>query len=112
GEDQRCLDLRPECFGGEVGFERPVVDGDGAVAGPEEDAGGRCLAATGPVILHCCHVTRPHPLACPPTRAARRRMVSAPRADDPDRRTLSACGTSPRRFSSSAACRAPRPRSV
>src|SRR5262249_36629643 len=77
GEDERGLDLRPEGFGREERVERPVVDGDGAAAGPEEHAGGRCLAATRPVILHCCHVTRP--------RAWR---VSAPRADDPDRRTL------------------------
>src|SRR3954452_14295456 len=98
GQHHRGLDLRAQRFGGEERFEGAAIDGQGAVAGPEKHAGGRCLAATGSVILHCCcHVTRP-----------RAWTVSAPCAGDPDRRTLSACGTSLRPSWSWAACRAPR----
>src|SRR4029450_6910517 len=101
GEDERRANLHAKRFGGEEGFEGAAVDADGAGAGPEKHAGGRCLAATGCVVLRCCHVTRPRAL-----------RVSAPRADDPDRRTLSTSGTSRRPSSSWAACRAPRLRPV
>src|SRR4029079_16722389 len=96
GEHERGADLRAERFGGEERLEGPSVDADGPCSGPEEDARGRGLAPTGSVILHCCHVTRP-----------RAWWVSAPRAGAPDRRTLSACGTSLRPSWSWAACRAP-----
>src|SRR5579872_4120224 len=86
GQDERGLDLGAQGFAREERVELAAVDLDGARAGPEEHAGGRCLATARSVIFNCCcHVTRP--------RAWR---VSAPRAGDPDRRTLSACGTSPR----------------
>src|SRR6185503_10167176 len=97
GEDERRANLGAKGFGGEEGFEGAGVDADRAGAGPEKHAGGRCLAPTGCVVLRCCHVTRPRAL-----------RVSAPRADDPDRRTLSTCGTSLRPSWSWAACRAPR----
>src|SRR5205823_691350 len=96
-QDQWGFDLRPECFGAEELFECEMVDGDRPTARAKKHAGGRCLAATGSVILNYCHVTRPRAL-----------KVSVPRADDPDRRTLSICGTSPRPSSSWAACRVQR----
>src|SRR3981081_1520867 len=87
--------LGPQRFGGEERFESSVVDADGPGAGPEEHAGGGGFPAARSVVLRCCHVTQP--LAW---------LVSAPRADDPDRRTPSACDTSLRRASSWEACRA------
>src|SRR5216683_5671262 len=101
GEDQRGSNLGAERFSREERFEGPLVDADGPGSGPKEHARGRCLAATGSVVLHCCHVTRPRAL-----------RVFAPRAGDPDRRRLSVCGTSPRPSSSWAACRARHPRPV
>src|SRR2546428_1276521 len=56
GEDQRGSNLGAESFGGEERFERSAVDADGPGAGPEKNAGRRCLATAGAVILDCCHV--------------------------------------------------------
>src|SRR5258708_5741823 len=82
---QRRPDLHAQGFAGEERFELATVDFDGPGAGAEEHAGGRRLAPACCVILRCCccHVTRP-----------RAWTVSAPRADDPDRRTPSTCDTS------------------
>src|SRR5689334_15113686 len=77
GDDQRGLDLHPQRFGREERVEGALVDADGPGAGAEKHTRGRRLAPTGSVVLHCCHVTRP-----------RAWWVSAPRAGDPDRRTL------------------------
>src|SRR3990167_5423704 len=59
-EHERLANLGTERFGGEERVEGFVVDVDGPCTGPEKNAGGRCLASSGSVILHCCHVTRPH----------------------------------------------------
>src|SRR5436189_1530267 len=94
GEDERGPNLRAERFSREERFEGPLVDADGPGSGPKEHAGGRCLAAAGSVVLHCCQVTRPRAL-----------RVFAPRAGDPDRRRLSACGKSPCSFPAAVARR-------
>ena len=51
GQLQRLDHLHPQRFGGEVVGELALVDGDGAGAGPEEDARRRFLAAPGSVKL-------------------------------------------------------------
>src|SRR5258705_386179 len=55
-EEQGPADLRPQRVGREVLIEFPVVDGDGALAGAEENASGRRLAATGCVIFDACQL--------------------------------------------------------
>ena len=59
-DHQRLLDLGAERFGGEGLLDRLAIDDDAARAGPEENAGGGCLAAARAVVLNaCCHVMRP-----------------------------------------------------
>src|SRR5207244_356356 len=82
-ELQRLTNLRSQRLGREKLFERAMVDVDRPVAGTKKHTSGRRLPATGAVVLNSCplsHVTRPHASLLSPA-------VSAPRADDPDRRT-------------------------
>src|SRR3954469_22201543 len=48
---QRPPHVHPQRLGGEVLVELAVIDGDRAVAGAEEHAGGGCLAATRSVVF-------------------------------------------------------------
>src|SRR5690349_16909086 len=55
-QEQRTADLRPQRIGREVLVELSMIDGDGALAGAEENAGGRRLAATRCVIFDACQL--------------------------------------------------------
>src|SRR3954453_5790135 len=59
GQRERTPDLRAQRLGGEGLLERLVVDGQDPGAGSQENAGRRCLAPAGAVVLDCCcHVLR------------------------------------------------------
>src|SRR5262245_54101378 len=89
GDREGLANLGAERLGGEKSVERLVVDADDSRARSEKYARGRCLPASGPVILHCCHVKRPH--------VSGFSAVSGRRGGDRVPHTPSACGTSPRR---------------
>src|SRR5690606_27746982 len=98
GGHQRATNHQTKGFGGEGDVDRFAVDGDGAVAGPEEHAGGRGLAAARAIKLSacCCHVTLPRAF-----------WAVEPHAGVRYPRTPSTSDTSPRQASSSATCRGP-----